>query len=214
MKNIKLIIFDLDGTLIDAYGAIGSSFNYVMRRLGLKAQTKNTVRRLVGWGDINLLKPYVAKKDLSMALSLYRADHKISLLKQSYLYPGVRKLLQLFKARGYRLAVASNRPSKFSRILLKHLKILAFFDFVLCADQAAHPKPHPDMLLEIIKRFALKKSEALYVGDMVIDALAGRRGKIKTVIVTSGSSDKDEIKAVKPFKIISVISGLPAIVLE
>jgi phosphoglycolate phosphatase-like HAD superfamily hydrolase len=120
----------------------------------------------------------------------------------------------LFKARGYRLAVASNRPSKFSRILLKHLKILAFFDFVLCADQAAHPKPHPDMLLEIIKRFALKKSEALYVGDMVIDALAGRRGKVKTVIVTSGSSSKEEIKAAKPFKIISAISGLAAIVLE
>ena len=211
MENLKLIIFDLDGTLIDAYLAISSSFNYVMRRLGLKSQSSATVRRLVGWGDLNLLKPYVLQKDLKHALSLYRIHHKQSLLKHAHLYPYVRPLLRRFKKKGYKLAVASNRPSKFSRILLKHLKIGVFFDYVLCANQVRYGKPHPEMLNIIVKRFAFKKSQVLYVGDMVIDAQAGRRAKINTVIVTSGSSSQPEIKKEQPFRLISAISCLPGL---
>ncbi len=205
-KRIKLIIFDLDGTLIDAYGAIISSFNYVMRRYGLKAQSAKVIRRLVGWGDINLLKPYLRPEDLKRALSLYRRHHRGSLLQYSHLYPGVKLLLRSLKHKGYKLAVASNRPSKFSRILIKHLGIAGFFDYVLCADQAGRGKPHPEMLNRIVGHFALKKSQSLYVGDMAIDAQAGRRAKINTVIVTGGSSSLAQITQEKPFKVIPGIA--------
>lgn len=209
MENIKLVIFDLDGTLVDAYAAISNSFNYVMRRLGLKTQSASLIRSLVGWGDADLLKPYVSKADLEYALNLYRDHHKTSLLKHAHLYPYARGLLRRLKAKGYKLAVASNRPSKFSHILLKHLEIKGFFDYVLCADQAGRAKPHPEMLNRIVKRFTFKKSQVLYVGDMVIDAQAGKRAKINTIIVTSGSSSKLDIKKEQPFKIISAISRLP-----
>ncbi|PIQ87139.1 MAG: hypothetical protein COV73_03760 [Candidatus Omnitrophica bacterium CG11_big_fil_rev_8_21_14_0_20_43_6] len=179
-----------------------------MHRLGLKPRNISTVRRLVGWGDLNLLKPYVWPEDLKHALSLYRAHHKHSLLKYSRLYPYARSLLKQLKEKGYKLAVASNRPSRFSRILLKHLKINGFFDYVLCADQSKRGKPHPEMLNKIVKRFGLKKSQALYVGDMAIDAQAGRSAKINTVIVTSGSSSKAEIKKEQPFRVIPAISLL------
>lgn len=211
MENIKLVIFDLDGTLIDAYAAITSSFNYVMRRLGLKTQSASLIRSRVGWGDADLLKPYVSKEDLEHTLNLYRHHHKTSLLRHTHLYPYVRGLLRGLKVKGYKLAVASNRPSKFSHILLKHLKIRGFFDYVLCADQAGHAKPHPEMLNNIVKRFGLKKSQVLYVGDMVIDAQAGRRAKINTIIVTSGSSSKLDIKREQPFKIIPKISRLDSL---
>jgi phosphoglycolate phosphatase len=211
MKDIKLIIFDLDGTLVDAYSAIGRSFNYVMRKLGLKTQNLSLIRSLVGRGDVDLLAPYVVKRNLKPTLNLYRHHHKTSLLKYAHLYPHARGLLGTLKTKGYKLAVASNRPSKFSRILLKHLKIGDFFDYVLCADQAKHAKPHPEMLNNIVKRFGIKKSQALYVGDMVIDAQAGRRARINTIIVTSGSSSKLDIKREHPFRIISAISRLQAL---
>jgi len=208
MQNIKLIIFDLDGTLIDAYAAICSSFNYVMRKLGLRAQSSGLIRRLVGWGDANLLKPYVPEDDLERSLRLYRNHHKLSLLRQSRLYPYARILLRELKSRGCKLAVASNRPNRFSLILLKHLRIINFFDYVLCADKLKRGKPNPEILNKIIKKFALKKSQVLYVGDMVIDAQAGRRAKVKTIIVSGGSSGITEIKREHPFKIISGLNQL------
>ena len=208
MRDIKLVIFDLDGTLVDAYAAINNSFNYVMRKLGLKPQSADTIRRAVGWGDANLLRPYVDGRNLKRALRLYRNHHKHSLLAYSRLYPHARRLLRHLKSGGYKLAVASNRPTEFSLILLKHLRLIDLFDYVLCADKLKYGKPHPQILNKIIRRFAFKKPQVLYAGDMAIDAQAGRRAGVKTVIVTGGSSSNFEIKKEKPFKIISGISKL------
>ncbi|MFA6357805.1 MAG: HAD family hydrolase [Candidatus Omnitrophota bacterium] len=208
MRNIKLIIFDLDGTLINAYAAIEKSFNYVMRTLELKIQNSGVIRRAVGWGDGNLLKPFVPSENLDQALSLYRKHHKHSLLKYAHLYPYAKSLLRQLKARGYKLAVASNRPTEFSLILLRHLQIFDYFDYVLCADKLKHGKPNPEILNKIVKRFAFKKSQVLYVGDMVIDAQAANRAKINAIIVMGGSSSKSEIKKEKPFKIIPAIGKL------
>jgi len=208
MRDIKLVIFDLDGTLVNAYAAINNSFNYVMRELGLKPQSADTIRRAVGWGDANLLRPYVRERNLKRALGLYRNHHKHSLLEYSRLYPYARHLLRHLKAEGYKLAVASNRPTEFSLILLRHLRLIDFFDYVLCADKLKYGKPHPQILNKIIRWFAFKKSEVLYVGDMAIDAQAGRRAGVKTVIVTGGSSSNFEIKRERPFRVISSIDRL------
>ncbi len=208
MSNIKLVIFDLDGTLVDAYAAIENSFNYVMRKLGEKPQSARTIRGAVGWGDVNLLKPFVSKINLKRALALYRKDHKRSLLLYSRLYPHVRSLLRQLRSRGCKLAIASNRPTEFALILLRHLRLIAYFDYVLCADKLKYGKPHPAILNKIIKRFAFKRSQVLYVGDMTVDAQTGRRAQVETVIVTGGSSSDRQIKKEKPFRIIHRIDKL------
>jgi len=208
MFKPKLIIFDLDGTLINAYPAIIRSFNYTLRKLGYPPQDKLTIRRAVGWGDENLLKPFIKLNDLKKALKIYRKHHKNALIKESFLFNKVKKLLVYLKNKNYLLAVASNRPTKFSLILLKHLKIKKYFDYILCADKLKHIKPHPEILNKIMQRFSVSSSQTVYVGDMAIDAQAGRRAKVKTIIVTTGSSTKEEIKKQKPYRIISQISEL------
>jgi len=211
MKDIKLIIFDLDGTLINAYPAIMSSFNYTMHRLNYPKQKVLAIRRAVGWGDENLLKPFIKGKDLPRALAIYRKHHKRALLKESRLFPDVDKVLTYLKKQGYRLAVASNRPSLFSGILIRHLKLKKYFDYVLCADKLKHIKPHPYILNRIMHKFSLKPKEAIYVGDMVIDAQAGRRARVKTIMVTTGSSTKQEIAKEKPYRILAKIRELLSI---
>lgn len=208
MVQIKLIIFDLDGTLVDAYPAIISSFNYTMQKLNYPMKDGSIIRRAVGWGDENLLRPFIKEKDACVALSIYRKHHKLALLKESRLFPKVYKVLAYLKNKGYRLAVASNRPSRFSWILIRHLKLEKYFDYVLCADKLKHIKPHPEIINRIMQRFALKPNQTLYVGDMTIDAQAGRRAKVETIIVTTGSSTKSEIKRERPCRIIDRISEL------
>jgi len=208
MEKIKLVIFDLDGTLINAYQAIEKSLNFVLRHFGLAAQDAKKIRKAVGWGDLNLLKPFLKKEQLAEGIRLYRKHHQASLGKYARLYPQVKILLQYLKKKGYRLAVASNRPTKFSLIILRVLKIRDDFDYLLCADKLKFGKPHPLILNTIRKKFRVGADQTLYVGDMVIDLLAGKRAGIRTIIVTTGSSNRKEIAAGQPYLIIKSIKDL------
>lgn len=211
MHGIRLVIFDLDGTLINAYPAITASFNRVMRSLQLPLMSRQVIRRAVGWGDERLLRPFVPAVRFKDALKLYRRYHKADLTRLSCLYPGVKSMLAYLKAKGYKLAVASNRPSAFSLILLKHLDLGKYFDYVLCADKLPYGKPHPMVLNRIRQRFVFNPAQVLYVGDMTIDAIAGRRAHLKTIIVTTGSSTREEAIKEKPYLVISRVNKLKAI---
>jgi phosphoglycolate phosphatase len=208
MKNIRLIIFDLDGTLVNAYPAIIRSFNYVMQNLNYPRQPDLIIRRAVGRGDENLLKPFINKKDLRKATAIYRGHHKKALITGSKLFPRARAMLRYLKDKGYKLAVASNRPTGFSLILIRHLGIKEYFDYVLCADKLKRGKPHPAIIRKIMQKFGVLEYQTLYVGDMIIDAQAGRRAKVKTIIVTTGSSTVHEIRKERPYGIINKIEKL------
>jgi HAD superfamily hydrolase (TIGR01549 family) len=212
MGKIKLIIFDLDGTLVDAYRAITKSLNFTMRKLHKPEQSDTVIRRAVGWGDENLLKPFVKPKDFKEALFIYRKHHKQALSKYSSLLPNAKETLVYLRRLNYKLAVASNRPTEFSKIIIRRLKLNKYLDFLLCADKLRHAKPHPEIINKIMQRFRVSPAEALYVGDMVIDAQAARRAKVKAVLVTTGSSTKNELQKEKPYKIIRNLCELRKLV--
>ncbi|MFH1458142.1 MAG: HAD family hydrolase [Candidatus Omnitrophota bacterium] len=208
MKDIKLIIFDLDGTLVDAYEAIFKSFHHTMQSLQMRSKSHQAIRRAVGWGDELLLKPFVSPLQLKKALFVYRRHHRHSLVRYARLFPGARKVLGILKRKEYKLAVASNRPARFSWILIRHLGLDRYFDYVLCADRLEHRKPHPEILRKIMQRFRISSKQTLYVGDMVLDAQASRRAKVRAIIVTTGSSTLAEIRKEKPLYIIRRIDEL------
>lgn len=208
MKDIKLIVFDLDGTLVNAYEAIVKSFNYTMRKLHYPLMDAYIIRRAVGWGDKNLLKKFVKENDLIKALSIYRNHHKQALVKWSVLLPQAQQALIYLKRKGYKLAVASNRPARFSRILIRHLGIKKYFDYVLCADKLRNIKPHPQILREIMKKLRVGPKETVFVGDMAIDAITARRAKVRAIIVTTGSSSISEVKKEEPYRVIKKLSSL------
>ncbi len=210
-RKIGLVIFDLDGTLINAYTAVESSINFTLRRLGFPRCDAETIRRSVGWGDRHLLEGFVGSKQVGKALRIYRRHHAQALQRGTKFLPGAERLLQELKEQKYKLAVASNRPTQFSRIALRHLNIEKFFDYILCADKLKKGKPHPEILILILKKLGVKRSQALYVGDMTIDVQTGRRAGVKTVAIATGSSRHQELKQLKPFKIIKRIDRLSSI---
>jgi phosphoglycolate phosphatase-like HAD superfamily hydrolase len=106
------------------------------------------------------------------------------------------------------MAIASNRPTRFCRLILKTLELERYFDFVICGDGVRRAKPHPDMVKAILKKARVRPSEAVYVGDMSVDIQAGRRAGVMTVGIPTGSCTRSEILAEKPDLMIDQLRDL------
>jgi len=196
--NIKLVIFDLDGTLVDAFRAIADSVNYMLSKLGKRPVSLRKVTRSVGWGVSTLVGEFVEKEQEAEALRIFREHHDVRLRRNLRILPGARPLLKFLKERGVRMAIASNRPSRFCRLILKTLRIEQYFDFVICGDAVRRAKPWPDMVKAILKKAKVRPSEAIYVGDMSVDVICARRARVFSIAVPTGSCTLSEIRAAKP----------------
>ena len=206
----RLVIFDLDGTLVDAYPALTESVVYAVTRLGYPAPSPAQVRRAVGRGQRYLLGSFVAKADLPRALRIFRPHHRRALVHGVRWLPHARRVLKTLKKRGALLAIASNRPMPFTKKILKVLDAQRIFDAVRCADQVRRGKPHPQMLHDILRRLKVARADAVYVGDMPIDIQAGRRAGLATVGVVTGSSGSGELRASRPTRLIRKLQDLLA----
>ena len=209
---IKLVIFDLDGTLVDAYQAIGRSLNFTLRKSGRRPVGLAAVRRSVGWGDKNFIRSFFNKNDAVKALRIYRRHHKESLLEYSRVIPGARRVLAALRARGLKLAIASNRPARFTGILLSVLALRPYFDMVACGKDKKDLKPSPRLLRKVMKKLGVSPDKVIYVGDMAIDVLAGRNAGVKTIAVRGGSSSGADLKKAGPARLINKITDLPEII--
>ena len=145
---------------------------------------------------------------MTRALKIYRNHHKKSLLTYSKLRPQARLLLKTLKRRGSILAVASNRPSPFTDIILKKLGIKKYFGYILCADQIRSLKPNPKILNSIVKKFSLNKQESVFIGDMDIDLETAQRAGIDAIFVKGGSSSLKSVAKYKNKKTVSHLSRI------
>ena len=213
---MKLVIFDLDGTLVNAYPAVASSINHTLKRMGSLPRSAAVIKSSVGWGDRHLLEGFLGRDKAVKALKIYRKHHVGAIKAKNGVkfLPGAKAILAALKNNGCRLAIASNRPTKYTLLILRTLGARSCFDMVLCADKAKRPKPHPDMLIQILSTFKVKRRDALYVGDMTIDVHTGRRAGVRTVAVSTGSCTPAQLKQLKPWQIIDKMSRLKTIIGE
>lgn len=203
MVKKNLFIFDVDGTLVDSYQAITKSLNFTREKFGLSPVSFTKVKRSVGHGDELFIGQFFSKDTAKSAVNIFRKHHKQALVKFVRLMPEARGVLSQLKRKKKQLAVASNRPQRFTRIILDKLKITKYFDGIWCADKVRALKPDPKILNTILKSFSLDKKEAVYIGDMAIDLETARRAKIDAVFVSGGSSTLGEVKRYREKKIVS-----------
>jgi HAD superfamily hydrolase (TIGR01549 family) len=183
-----LYIFDLDGTLVDAYQAIHKSLNRTRKKFGYPDVSFEIVKKTVGRGDALFIKVFFKPQEVDPALKFYRRIHIEDLKQYCRLLPYGLDLLKKLKKQGKIIAIASNRPKVYTEVIIKKLGIYKYFKKILCADQINSLKPRPKILNLIIKQFKVKKSQTVYIGDMDIDLEAGRRAKIDTIFIAGGSS--------------------------
>jgi HAD superfamily hydrolase (TIGR01549 family) len=207
-SDVKLIIFDLDGTLLDAYGAIEHSLNSVRKRFNLEPISYSEVKRAVGKGDKVLIEDYFKAEDAEEALKLYRRLHRDALIKYGKLLPGAEEMLLYLKEKNYYIGLGTNRPAAFTELIIKHLNIASIFDYLACADKLGAFKPDPEMILKAIDTLGLDPKEVVYIGDMVIDIETAKNAKVRSIAITTGSSSREELEALSPTIIIDSLYKL------
>ncbi len=186
--GVRLVVFDLDGTLADATPDLTTGINEALAQLapGTRPLSLAEVRSFVGEGARVLVErslarlalPLTAEEVLPAFLSAYRAH----LLDATYLYPGALETLDALRGRA--LAVLTNKPGDLSRSLLAGLGVKGrFFRISGGADQP-HRKPDPRGLLDLMTEAGATASETVLVGDSAVDVATGRAAGVAVIGVT------------------------------
>jgi len=211
MQSVSLLIFDLDGTLVNTLEDITASVNFTLQKLGRKPVPLNTVKQFVGDGIEMLMTRALAGSDdlLADAVGIYKVHHSRNLVVRSSLYPGVRDTLDHFKA--LPMALVSNKTGEFVMPLINALGIAGYFTTVIGADNGLPLKPAPDAILKIMAAAGAPKERTVMVGDGTTDVLAGKAAGVLTCAVTYGFRSEEELRKAGPDHVIQSISDLKAL---
>lgn len=219
MTAPTLIIFDLDGTLVDSAPDLTFALNGMLKKLGLSPVTDDQVRCWTGNGVAMLVKraltgqmqPAADPPLFDQAYPLFEELYANHVSDRSRLFPGVKEGLQALKDKGYKLACITNKHAQFTHPLLQNLGIFDLFDFIGCGDQFEKLKPHPMPLLKTAEFLGIEPARAIMVGDSINDVQAARAAGLPIVCVPYGYTNGQPVEALNPDGIIHSIADLPAL---
>jgi phosphoglycolate phosphatase len=183
-----VLIFDLDGTLVDSKKDLTSSVNYIRQEFDLPALTEEAIGRFIGNGALMLIRRALGSKatetNVQFALQTFLTYYRAHMLDTTCLYPGVRETLD--RLGDCKLAVLTNKPVHFSCAMLDGLGIYKHFASVYGGNSFDHKKPDPVGVYQILSDTEGDRERTWIVGDSAVDVLTGRNASIKTCGVTYG----------------------------
>jgi len=208
--SIQLLLFDLDGTLVDTIRDITNALNYALNSIGIKKLTIDETKQFVGEGLTKLIEKVLGegKKEFREAVTntflQFYTDH---LIDYSPVYPHVKTTLERLVK--YKKAVISNKREYLSTEILDKLKLLRYFDLVVGSDTTIEKKPSAVPILYVLQKLRARPEEAVMVGDSNFDIEAGRKAGVTTVAVTYGYRERQYLLAAD--HMIDQFNELPAI---
>ncbi len=217
----EVILFDLDGTLIDSVPDLATAVNHMLNALHRETFSEDTIRYWVGNGAQVLVKralsgqteidekldPALFEKALDIFLTFYGEN----LCIDTAAYPNVSTTLHTLKEKGYRLVIVTNKPFDFVGPILEALRLDGVFDFWLGGDSLEKKKPDPLPLLHACEHMNVSISQCVMVGDSRNDLLAAKTCGMQSVGVTYGYNYGEEIGIYDPTFIIDDFSELNAL---
>ena len=197
----KLLIFDLDGTLIDTLEDLKNAVNYGLKSGNYPEKDIEDVRQAIGNGVAVLVSRCIPdgmdNPDYQMALSEFRKYYSKHHSDNTKPYPYVRDVLINLKSQGYLLAVATNKLIDISCVLIEKM-YPGLFDYVQGDEPGMERKPAPMMVESLCRRFNVEKKDAFYIGDTNVDMQTAVNSGVDYVLVTYGYRTKDELKVQCP----------------
>jgi len=217
MIRPKMILIDVDGTLVDSVPDLAYCVDRMMEQLGRPPWGEAAVRNWVGNGVERLVQRALTgeldgmprQADYERAYPIFVQLYQGNTSKRSILYPGIRAGLDYLAGQGYPLGCVTNKAAQFTEPLLRDLGVRDYFDIVISGDSLPRKKPDPMPLLHAAEHFGVQPAEALMVGDSVSDVKAARAAGFGAILCMSyGYNHGRDIREANPD---AVIDALPEI---
>jgi phosphoglycolate phosphatase len=196
-----LVLFDLDGTLVDSAPDIARALNDVLAEAGLPRHPPAEVVGYVGDGAARLVEratPPQAAPEIPDLVERFRARYAATICVDTRLYPGVGDVLRALAARGSAMAVLTNKPGDLARALLRALALDGWFAAVVGDGDGFPRKPSPDAALALCARQRVPPASALVVGDGLPDVRMARAAGCRAAAVTWGYTARAALAAEAP----------------
>jgi phosphoglycolate phosphatase len=185
-----LLIFDLDGTLIDSKSDLANSVNAARAHLGLRPLNLAVISTCVGYGAPVLIRRALAgeasESEIAQALEFFLDYYSRHALDSTRFYPGVKESLERLQGRGKRLAILSNKPVAISRMVIEGLRAAELFFKIYGGDSFAAKKPDPAGIDLLMREAGVARNATMMVGDSVIDVETGRNAGVRVCGVRFG----------------------------
>ncbi len=198
MHKIDLLIFDLDGTLIESKWDIATAVNLTLAELGLPVREQEEIFGFVGDGIKRLLRLAVGEENQSRyedALRVFRGHYLEHCLDRTQFYPGIDRVLAHYAAK--HKAVATNKSLEYTTRILDGLGA-HHFAYVVGGDNGYGLKPEPGMLLKILDELKVERDRAVLIGDSTNDITGGHNAGIKVCAVGYGMGNREKMAACRP----------------
>ncbi len=199
----KLVIFDLDGTLINTIADLARSTNYALEACGFPVHPQEDYRHFVGNGIRTLFRralPEEARteENILQIRDLFLAHYNQHHADQSVPYPGIPELLARLQQQGCKMAIASNKYQQGTQQIVHTLLPGIHFDLVLGQREGIPVKPDPTIVHEILEYTGMDKENTLYIGDSDVDMLTARNAGVQACGVTWGFRSQSELEQYNP----------------
>ena len=217
-----LILFDLDGTLIETAPEIADAVNDTLAECGRSGVSQQQVNHWIGHGTRELLIQALAFTD-ALGADEVRNSNSFAAIEavftrhyqrccgtRSHLYPHVRETLVALRSAGVKLVVMTNKEGRYTQTVLDAHQMAPLFDRVISGDTFPVKKPNAMGIAECLKQFGATRDRTLFVGDSSIDVATARAGGIRVWAMPYGYNMGEPIEACQPDRVIPDFSALTA----
>ena len=212
MKQIDLMIFDLDGTLVNSGGDIVASVNYTLKSLGIPVMGTEVIIGFVGDGVQKLIERSLcrdSRDQFDKAMEIFTAYYAEHMLDTTTFYPGVPEIIQHFHDKNK--VIITNKRYRFTRAIAEALDIKKYFDDIIGVDTTPYKKPDSRLLSPLLERFGAQRERTVVIGDGINDILLAKNTGALSCAFLNGLGRRDLLLDQKPDFVCENISELKSL---
>jgi len=193
---VKIVLFDLDGTITDSSEGIVNSIKYALARLGFPEEPVDKIKQFIGPPLQHTFGINYGIKDYHNAVAIYREYYADKGIYENRLYDGIVEVLEKLKSLGYTIGLATGKPTYYSHIILKHFKIDHYFDAVVGSNMDGTRGEKPEIIRDVLAelKFNRDKHSVIMIGDRKHDVHGAKHHGIQCIGVSYGYAEENELK--------------------